>query len=492
MAGTTDEAGRRDICRKILDTKPSLYARYFCDGYEAILQGRDRDAESALRGVLTEQPDFTLAIVLYGDAYASLNKFDLAEQYYHRAIDLQPQRIDARFSLGSLLLRRGQEEDPKFLPQALEAFRQMTEQEPDSPDGWGNMGLVLTYMGRYDDAEQMYKKALAKAPRDPFLYDNLAALDVRTNRNDDAEANWKRALGISPGYGPAVVELAALYARTDRLSRAIEILEAGRQAVRVPPWAPRIRHNLGFAYMQLGRMDSARERFKQATEEGSTDALSYLGLAHMLMLDGDAAGALPLFDQGAELDPERAAPFVRAWKAEIKTALKLAADFPALRKVLGAVESGGAVASQRKGAGKDSTAVFSATGAKATPKLVAYVLEGWSFRDAEKVKEEMRTSSPDSVTTKYDSAPSPDHQVPAEYPEQAQDAGITGVVQVMVTVDETGRVIDAKVVSHDSPEILNDAAVEAVRQWTFKPATRMGAPVRASIIVPFRFVRQKG
>ena len=34
---------------------------------------------------------------------------------------------------------------------------------------------------------------------------------------------------------------------------------------------------------------------------------------------------------------------------------------------------------------------------------------------------------------------------------------------------------------------LVTAAEAAARKWTFRPATRYGAPVRSSVVVPFRF-----
>ena len=159
---------------------------------------------------------FALACILYGDAYHSLGKLDSAEQYYRQAIALQPQRIDARFSLGRVLMERGQDE-PKYLTEALEAFRQMTEENPAASEGWSNMANVLVYMNRLDDAESMYKKALEKDPRDPFLYDQMASLYVREGKLAEAEENWKRSLAESAGYGPAVVELAGLYGRAGRL-----------------------------------------------------------------------------------------------------------------------------------------------------------------------------------------------------------------------------------------------------------------------------------
>lgn len=56
------------------------------------------------------------------------------------------------------------------------------------------------------------------------------------------------------------------------------------------------------------------------------------------------------------------------------------------------------------------------------------------------------------------------------YPDSAVTAGIQGIVELLVTVDETGRVIEAGVVRSDAHS-LNDAAVEAAYHYRFAPAT---------------------
>jgi TonB family protein len=62
------------------------------------------------------------------------------------------------------------------------------------------------------------------------------------------------------------------------------------------------------------------------------------------------------------------------------------------------------------------------------------------------------------------------------YPSLAREANIDWRVEVMALVCEHGRVVDAKVVKTDSA-MLNSAAEECVRRWTFEPAHANGEPV---------------
>jgi protein TonB len=73
------------------------------------------------------------------------------------------------------------------------------------------------------------------------------------------------------------------------------------------------------------------------------------------------------------------------------------------------------------------------------------------------------------------------------YPEIALRAGVEGVVKVRALVGRDGRVVDAIVHPKFSIPILDQAAVEAVRKWVFKPALANHRPVPVWVAVDVRF-----
>lgn len=78
-------------------------------------------------------------------------------------------------------------------------------------------------------------------------------------------------------------------------------------------------------------------------------------------------------------------------------------------------------------------------------------------------------------------------KVQPSYPEAAKQADAQGAVVVEVTISTEGVVESARAVS-GLPE-LRDAAVEAARQWTFKPTVLNGEPVRVIGTITFNFRR---
>jgi TonB family protein len=71
------------------------------------------------------------------------------------------------------------------------------------------------------------------------------------------------------------------------------------------------------------------------------------------------------------------------------------------------------------------------------------------------------------------------------YPDAARAARITGVVILEVTIGPDGRVADARVLR--SQPMLDQAAVDAVRQWEFQPLLLNGQPTSVLMTVTVNF-----
>jgi periplasmic protein TonB len=74
------------------------------------------------------------------------------------------------------------------------------------------------------------------------------------------------------------------------------------------------------------------------------------------------------------------------------------------------------------------------------------------------------------------------------YPAIAQSARVQGVVIIEATIGPDGRVQEAKVLR--SIPLLDAAALDAVKQWTFTPTLLNGVPVPVIITVTVNFALQ--
>lgn len=80
-------------------------------------------------------------------------------------------------------------------------------------------------------------------------------------------------------------------------------------------------------------------------------------------------------------------------------------------------------------------------------------------------------------STFFDGDIIPLQRIPPQYPREAARAGITGWVQLEVTVNADGSVRNAKVLDAKPKGLFEAAAVAAVYKWKFKPRIVNGQPV---------------
>jgi TonB family protein len=71
------------------------------------------------------------------------------------------------------------------------------------------------------------------------------------------------------------------------------------------------------------------------------------------------------------------------------------------------------------------------------------------------------------------------------YPAAARQTHTEGDIVVDIAIDQTGKVADAQVVS--GPQILRQAALDALRHWRYEPSTLDGQPVPSKLSVRIKF-----
>lgn len=111
-----DEIGfHRDVAQK----SPSKFRPQYNLGTELGRIGALRDARSALEQAIRIEPENSLAHNQLANVYSLMNRPQLAEQHYRRAVEYGPENAEALFNLSRILMSRGQYEEQREL---LEQF----------------------------------------------------------------------------------------------------------------------------------------------------------------------------------------------------------------------------------------------------------------------------------------------------------------------------------------------------------------------------------
>ncbi len=121
-----------------------------------------------------------------GCALADRGQFDEAIAQYRKALEIEPDHVNAHYNLGLALVERGQVEE------AIAHYRKALDINPDYALVHVNLGNALAGRGKLDEAREHYQTALAlaTAQNDRALADVIAA-EIRSHRP-----------GASAGHAP--------------------------------------------------------------------------------------------------------------------------------------------------------------------------------------------------------------------------------------------------------------------------------------------------
>lgn len=108
-------------------------------------------------------------------------------------------------------------------------------------------------------------------------------------------------------------------------------------------------------------------------------------------------------------------------------------------------------------------------------------------REARAAGQRERTPAAPPASAGPDREASPLARVEPEYPVEAYRRREEGTVLVGASVGVDGRPVRVDVIRRSGSRALDQAAADAVRQWTFEPAVRGGRKVAADVEVPVTF-----
>lgn len=93
--------------------------------------------------------------LLVGHRLMEAGEYELALRAYTRAAAQQGLNVDTLSASGSANLRLGR------LGQAERLLRRATDEEPNFPAAWNNLGVILMEKGEYSEAAEVFRRAFA-------------------------------------------------------------------------------------------------------------------------------------------------------------------------------------------------------------------------------------------------------------------------------------------------------------------------------------------
>ena len=118
------------------------------------------------------------------------------------------------------------------MPQALEKVDLYIAAQPRDAQGPFTKGLILSEMGRPDDAIAVFTGLTENFPELPEPYNNLAVLYARQKQYDRAQMALEMAIRTHPGYAVAYENLGDIHAKlaSQSYDKAVQLDAAGKTA----------------------------------------------------------------------------------------------------------------------------------------------------------------------------------------------------------------------------------------------------------------------
>ena len=208
-------------------------------------------------------------------------------------------------------------------------------------------GVKALEAGRYEEAVQLFLKAVDASPEDYGARFHLALAHSLSGRPAEAIGGYKKVLELKPGLYEAQLNLGILLLRQKDAAGALACLE---QALSQKPLEFRPAYFAGEARLAAGQFQKAEEAFGAAAHADPKSADAELGLGRAIARQGRLADAAAHYRKAAELDAslqtgllELAEAFEAAKQpAEAIAIYQTLPDNPAVRERLGSLllESG--------------------------------------------------------------------------------------------------------------------------------------------------------
>jgi tetratricopeptide (TPR) repeat protein/predicted Zn-dependent protease len=158
--------------------------------------------------------------------------------------------------------------------QAEKAFLKAKSLDDESCASCG-LGMAYYGLGRHDDAEAAFKRAISINPNDSCAYDQAGRMYYNLGRYPEAIATFKRAVTLNPSYGTYMyLGNAYVYAREFEPG-----VDAYKKAIELNPKMLRAHFQLGIAYDYLRRYDESVKEYSAALKLEPDDESSRYSLA---------------------------------------------------------------------------------------------------------------------------------------------------------------------------------------------------------------------
>jgi len=151
------------------------------------------------------------------------------------------------------------------MDEAEAAFRETVRLDPTYASAWANLGVIMGRRAQPDSAEMFLRIADGLNPYNPDTYNNLGGTYFELGRYDDAERMWKKSWALNKDTFIPVRFLLRLYAREQRRDEYVALMIEAATLPRAP--AGLVKEFADYL-VAVGRYSEATMQYRRALDLG--------------------------------------------------------------------------------------------------------------------------------------------------------------------------------------------------------------------------------
>jgi tetratricopeptide (TPR) repeat protein len=208
-------AGKRTDARQALEHAIAINPRHF-RAYLTLAGIADNGTamESDYLKAVEIAPQSVEARMSLGNYYASLDEVERAKAQYSAVIAINPKFDNAYFRLGQLLLQS------ERTGEADVEFKEVVRLNPEGFEAYYNLGTIALGEGRLDQAKSAYEHAIQTHPDYADAEFGLGQVYRREHQTDLAALQFDKAIKLNPSYADAYMARAEIHMELRQLAEA--------------------------------------------------------------------------------------------------------------------------------------------------------------------------------------------------------------------------------------------------------------------------------
>lgn len=274
---------------------------YYAIGYEYHSMGMANKAIEYYHMALEENPQDTEVWSALGDLFRGMDRLEDAIEMYEYVLAIDPTHLWANMHLANSYY------DLDRFQEAIDSLNEAIAHGVDTAMVHASLGDCHYRLGQFIDAREEYGKAININEYLTEAWSGLGYVYSDTGESQKAIKYFTKAYSLEPFNDDHLYNLAAEYRKINENQKALECL---LEIEKSQPNDPDLYFFLGDLLADMDRMDEGICYLKLGLERTNNDSLLLYLLAYLHLEKGDRVTALGYLDEALTANPDYAKEFI--------------------------------------------------------------------------------------------------------------------------------------------------------------------------------------